>query len=170
MNQTDQFLKAMKDIEEGKVVPLDQALNEEYKSIDVDLALEMSKLVHNQCKDVPHNIGLQLVKLIRQGSSEQLQKIFKDIEQMDAEREAWKRMFDLQTRLVTNLELDKIKLEKEIDGLKETIKLQKHVADVGAEELEKEIKGLKKEVQMYKDIVRLSDHLQQEKAKRTKYI
>ena len=59
---------------------------------------------------------------------------------MDAEREAWKRMFDLQTKLVTNLEIDKIKLEKEINGLK-------------------------KEVQMYKDIVRLSDHLQKEKQK-----
>lgn len=97
------FDNAMQDIEEGKVVPLDKALNEE-------------------------------------PPSEELQKIFKDIEQMDAEREAWKRMFDLQTKLVTNLELDKIKLEKEI-------------------------KGLKKEVELYKDIVRLSDHLKQERQK-----
>lgn len=101
------FNSAMQDIEEGKVVSLDKALNEE-------------------------------------PPSKELQKIFKDIEQMDAEREAWKRMFDLQTKLVTNLELDKIKLEKEI-------------------------KGLKKEVELYKDIVRLSDHLRKERQKETKY-
>jgi len=101
--QTESFLNALKDIEEGNIVDLDKALNEK-------------------------------------PPSEELQKIFKDIEQMDTEREAWKRMFDLQTKLVTNLELDKIKLEKEI-------------------------KGLKKEVQMYKDIIRLSDHLKKERQK-----
>ena len=105
--QTESFLNALKDIEEGKVVPLDQALTEE-------------------------------------PPSEELQKIFKDIEQMDSEREAWKRMFELQTKLVTNLEIDKIKLEKEI-------------------------KGLKKEVELYKDIVRLSDHLHKVRQKEAKY-
>ena len=80
--QTEHFLKALKDIEEGKVVPLDKALNEE-------------------------------------PPSEELQKVFKDIEKLDAEREAWKRMFDLQTKLNVGLELDKIRLEKEIERLKE---------------------------------------------------
>jgi hypothetical protein len=105
--QTEHFLNALKDIEEGKVVPLDKVLNEE-------------------------------------PPSEELQKIFNDIDQMDSEREAWKRMFDLQTRLVTNLELDKIKLEKEINGLK-------------------------KEVQIYKDVIRLSDHLCKVRTKETKH-
>lgn len=73
--------------------------------------------------------------------SKELQNIFKDINRMDEEREAWKRMFHMQSKLVTNLEIDKIRLEKEINGLK-------------------------KEVQMYKDIIRLSDHLQKKRDKR----
>ena len=51
--------------------------------------------------------------------SKELQKIFRDIEQMDAEREAWQKMFNLQSRLVVGLEMDKIRLEKEIKKLKE---------------------------------------------------
>jgi len=78
--QTEHFLNALKDVEEGKVVPLDKVLNEE-------------------------------------PPSEELQKIFKDIEQMDAEREAWKRMFDLQTKLNVGLELENMRLEKEIETL-----------------------------------------------------
>ena len=65
---------------------------------------------------------------------EQLQSIFNNIEHIDGERVAWKKMFDLQTKLVVGLELEKIKLEKEI-------------------------KNLKKDLELYKDIVRLSDHL-----------
>lgn len=90
----ESFDKTMQDIEEGKVVSLDKALNEE-------------------------------------PPSEELLKIFKDIEQMDAEREAWKRMFDLQTKLVTGLELDKIKLEKEIERLqKENKTLQGYLNNI----------------------------------------
>lgn len=66
--------------------------------------------------------------------SEQLNKIFSYIEDMDAEIKAWRKMFDMQSKLVTNLELDKIKLEDEN-------------------------KALKKDLELYKDIVRLSDHL-----------
>ena len=77
-NQTEHFLKALQDIEQGKVVPLDEALNEE-------------------------------------PPSKELQKVFKDIESIDAEREAWKRMFDLQSKLVMGLEMDKIRLEKLIE-------------------------------------------------------
>lgn len=88
------FDQSIKDIEEGKVIPLDKALNEE-------------------------------------PPSEDLQKIFKDIEQLDAEKEAWKRMFDLQTKLVTNLEIDKIKLEKEIEILqKENKTLQSYLDNI----------------------------------------
>lgn len=72
--QTEHFLKALQDIEQGKVVPL----NEE-------------------------------------PPSKELQKVFNDIESIDAEREAWKRMFDLQSKLVMGLEMDKIKLEKLIE-------------------------------------------------------
>jgi hypothetical protein len=76
--QTEHFLKALQDIEQGKVVPLDKALNEE-------------------------------------PPSKELQKVFDSIESIDAEREAWKRMFDLQTKLVMGLEMDKIRLEKLIE-------------------------------------------------------
>ena len=76
--QTEHFLQALQDIEQGKVVPLDKALYEE-------------------------------------PPSEELQKVFKDIESIDAEREAWKRMFDLQSKLVMRLEMDKIRLEKLIE-------------------------------------------------------
>jgi hypothetical protein len=69
--QTEYFLQALQDIEQGKVVTLN--------------------------KEPP---------------SEELQKVFNDIERIDAEREAWKRMFDLQTKLVMGLEMDKIRLEK----------------------------------------------------------
>ena len=100
------FDKALQDVAQGKVVPLDQALNEE-------------------------------------PPSKELQKIFDNIEQMDAEREAWKKMFDMQTKLVTNAEFDKYKLEKEIESLK-------------------------KEVQMHKDIVRLSKHIEEERFKSLK--
>ena len=31
-----------------------------------DLAIKMSKLVHDKCKDVPHDIGLQLLYLIEE--------------------------------------------------------------------------------------------------------
>lgn len=53
--------------------------------------------------------------------SEELQKVFRDIEQMDAEREAWQKMFYLQSNLVVGLEMDKIRLEKEIEELKKEI-------------------------------------------------
>lgn len=82
MNQTDQFLNALKDIEEGKIVDLDKALNEEPP---------------------------------------------KDIDQIDNEREAWKRMFDLQSRLVVGLETDKIKLEKENKKLFEDLQQWKQL-------------------------------------------
>jgi len=50
--------------------------------------------------------------------SKELQKIFNDIEKMEAESIAWKKMFDMQTSIVTSLELDKIRSEKEIEILK----------------------------------------------------
>ena len=31
---------------------------------DVDLAIKLSKYVHDNCKDVPHDIGLKLVEII----------------------------------------------------------------------------------------------------------
>ena len=82
--QTEHFLQALQDIEQGKVVPLNKALNE-----------------------VPPSEGLQ--------------KIFDAIEKMDAEREAWQKMFDLQSNLVVGLEMDKIRLEKRIEELKKQI-------------------------------------------------
>ena len=39
---------------------------------EVKLALEMNKLVHNECKDVPHDIGLRLLEVIKKHIGEQL--------------------------------------------------------------------------------------------------
>lgn len=33
---------------------------------DTLLALEMSRLVHSECKDVPHDIGLRLLEIVEQ--------------------------------------------------------------------------------------------------------
>ena len=59
--------------------------------------------------------------LNKEPPSEELQKVYRDIEQMDAEREAWQKMFYLQTNLTIGLEMDKIRLEKEIEELKKEI-------------------------------------------------
>ena len=82
--QTEHFLQALQDIEQGNIVLLDKALQQE-------------------------------------PSSEELQKVFKDIDKLDAEREAWKKMFNLQSNLVVGLEMDKIRLEKEVEELKKQI-------------------------------------------------
>lgn len=82
--QTEHFLQALTDIEQGNIVLLDKALQQE-------------------------------------PTSEELQKVFKDIEKLDAEREAWKKMFNLQSNLVVGLEMDKIRLEKEVEELKKQI-------------------------------------------------
>ena len=82
--QTEHFLQALTDIEQGNIVLLDKALQQE-------------------------------------PTSEELQKVFKDIEKLDAEREAWKKMFNLQSNLVVGLEVDKIRLEKEVEELKKQI-------------------------------------------------
>jgi hypothetical protein len=33
---------------------------------DVDLALKLNKLVHDECKDVPHDIGLSLMEIVKE--------------------------------------------------------------------------------------------------------
>ena len=38
--------------------------------MDVELALKINKLVHNECKDVPHDIGLRIEELVRLHQSE----------------------------------------------------------------------------------------------------
>ena len=40
--------------------------------MDIELALKMSRLVHNTCKDVPRDIGLQLMSLIEEHGNKQL--------------------------------------------------------------------------------------------------
>ena len=42
------------------------------KVIDVDLALKINRLVHNECKDVPHDIGMRIVELINCHNFQQL--------------------------------------------------------------------------------------------------
>lgn len=34
------------------------------KPFDVELALKLSKIVHNECKDVPHGIGIKLAQAV----------------------------------------------------------------------------------------------------------
>jgi hypothetical protein len=38
--------------------------------MDVELALKINRLVHNECKDVPHDIGIRIEKLVRLHQSE----------------------------------------------------------------------------------------------------
>ena len=40
--------------------------------MDVDLAIKLSKLVHDECKEVPHNIGITLTKIIEKHQRELL--------------------------------------------------------------------------------------------------
>uniref|UniRef100_A0A6H2A6I7 Uncharacterized protein n=1 Tax=viral metagenome TaxID=1070528 RepID=A0A6H2A6I7_9ZZZZ len=35
------------------------------ETMDVELALKINKLVHNECKEVPHDIGLRIEELVR---------------------------------------------------------------------------------------------------------
>lgn len=92
--QTEHFLQALQDIEQGNIVPLDKALHEE-------------------------------------PPSEGLQNIFDAIEKMNAEREAWQKMFNLQCKLVVSLEMHKIRLEKTIETLsKENKTLRGHLDSV----------------------------------------
>ena len=39
---------------------------------EVKLALELNKVVHNECKDVPHDIGLRLLDVVKNHLGEQL--------------------------------------------------------------------------------------------------
>ena len=39
---------------------------------EVKLALELNKVVHNECKDVPYDIGLKLLDIIKKHVGEQL--------------------------------------------------------------------------------------------------
>jgi len=32
---------------------------------EVKLALELNKVVHNECRDVPHDIGLRLLEVVK---------------------------------------------------------------------------------------------------------
>jgi len=38
--------------------------------MDVELALKINKLVHDNCKDVPHRIGIDIERLVRLHQSE----------------------------------------------------------------------------------------------------
>lgn len=51
--------------------------------------------------------------------SEELKKIFRDLDKLEAEKETWKEMYEMQSKLVLNLELNKIEMQKEIADLKE---------------------------------------------------
>ena len=41
---------------------------------EIKLALEMNKLVHNECEDVPHDIGLKLLEIVKRNVNEQLRQ------------------------------------------------------------------------------------------------
>ena len=72
------FENSIQDIEKGKVVPLDKALNELPPSKELD------------------NIMEQVIAI-------------------DEERKAWKRMFELQVKLVADLEWQKLKLQEKLN-------------------------------------------------------
>lgn len=38
---------------------------------EVKLALELNKVVHNECKDVPRDIGLRLLEVVKKHAGEQ---------------------------------------------------------------------------------------------------
>jgi hypothetical protein len=40
----------------------------------IKLALEMNRLVHNECKDVPHDIGLRLLDIVRNNTDTDMQE------------------------------------------------------------------------------------------------
>lgn len=39
---------------------------------EVKLALELNRVVHNECKDVPHDMGLRLLEVVKKHIGEQL--------------------------------------------------------------------------------------------------
>jgi hypothetical protein len=40
----------------------------------IKLALEMNRLVHNECKDVPHDIGLRLLNIVKNNTDTDMQE------------------------------------------------------------------------------------------------
>jgi hypothetical protein len=40
--------------------------------MDVELALKINKIIHDECKDVPHDIGLRITELMEKHRAEQL--------------------------------------------------------------------------------------------------
>lgn len=43
---------------------------------DVELALKMNKLVHDECKDVPHDIGLRLLEIVKEYSQTEEEYVY----------------------------------------------------------------------------------------------
>jgi|AntAceMinimDraft_16_1070373.scaffolds.fasta_scaffold813127_1 hypothetical protein len=40
--------------------------------MDVELALKINKIVHDECKDAPHDIGLRIIELIENHQAKKL--------------------------------------------------------------------------------------------------
>ena len=127
----ESFYKAMKDIEEGKTVPLNKALNE----IPID---HITNVIGKEWKPAEEYYKKMNYKN-QEPEQEALKSVLDKIEDMDKEREAWKKMFMLQSKLVVGAELKNIELEKEIEGYKKFEKLYKECARV-AEKGERECK------------------------------
>ena len=45
-------------------------------SSDVELAIKMNKLVHDECKDVPHDIGLRLLEIVKEYSQTEEEYVY----------------------------------------------------------------------------------------------
>jgi hypothetical protein len=45
--------------------------------MDVELALKINRLVHNECKDVQHDIGLRIEELVRLHQGEEKERLIK---------------------------------------------------------------------------------------------
>ena len=57
-------------------------------SSDVELALKLNKLVHDECKDVPHDIGLRLLGIVKEYSRTEEEYIYEALYNPDVNESA----------------------------------------------------------------------------------
>lgn len=53
--------------------------------MDTELALKLNKLIRNECKEVPHDIGIRLEEVVRNHKPEMWQSIESDFIKWDNE-------------------------------------------------------------------------------------
>lgn len=105
--------------------------------------LDIPDSFHNSVQDIKDGKTVDLDKALNEKppDSKELEKIIEQILDIDEEREAWKRMFELQVKLVTKLELDKLNYKKMdlntfttlIEGIQNKIKKDGEAYDLGVD-------------------------------------